>query len=41
MTEFHNYRLAELEDLLPWERQVYIALLENYIEEENEKIRNS
>lgn len=35
----HKYSLTELEEMVPWERETYIALLINYIQEENEKIR--
>ena len=37
--QHHNYSLTELEDMIPWEREVYVTLLMNYIREENEKIR--
>jgi hypothetical protein len=35
----HNYRysITELEDMLPWERRVYIALLEKHLDEEKSK----
>ena len=33
----HKFSLTELEDMLPWERDIYISLLENYIEEKNQK----
>ena len=33
----HKYSLTELEDMIPWEREIYITLLQNYIEEENLK----
>jgi hypothetical protein len=36
--QHHNYSLSELENMLPWERGVYIALLVEYIKEENEKM---
>ena len=36
----HQYSLTELENMLPWERDVYIALLVKHIQEENERIRN-
>ena len=26
--------------MMPWERDIYLALLKNYIDEENEKIKN-
>mgnify|MGYP000960374232 CR=1 FL=1 len=33
----HNFTITELEDMIPWEREIYINLLENYIEEKNKK----
>jgi len=38
--QHHKYSLSELEEMLPWERQVYIDMLINYLEEENEKLKN-
>ena len=35
----HKYSLTEIEAMLPWERDVYVSLLINYIKEENEKKR--
>jgi|TARA_A200000159_G_scaffold157247_1_gene173122 hypothetical protein len=35
--QHHNYSLGELEGMLPWERQIYVALLKQHIEEENLK----
>jgi hypothetical protein len=35
--QHHKYSLTELEDMIPWEREVYITLLRQYIEEENQK----
>ena len=35
----HKYSLTEIESMLPWERDVYVSLLINYIKEENEKKR--
>ena len=37
--QHHKYSLTELDNLLPWEKEVYINLLSNYIKEENEKRR--
>ena len=36
--QHHKYSLTELEDMIPWEREIYIGLLENHIKEENERI---
>ncbi len=35
----HKYSLTEIESMIPWERDVYLSLLNNYIEQENERIR--
>ena len=37
--QHHKYSLTELESMLPWERDIYITLLTQFIEEENEKIK--
>ena len=37
LMQHHKYSLTELENMIPWEREVYIALLKQYIEEENLK----
>ena len=36
--QHHKYSLTELEDMMPWEIEVYIGLLSQYIKEENERI---
>jgi|TARA_B100000073_G_scaffold205233_1_gene170240 hypothetical protein len=35
--QHHKYSLTELENMLPWEREIYITMLVNYIKEEKEK----
>jgi hypothetical protein len=37
--QHHKYSLTELENMLPWERDIYVNMLIQYIEEENEKIK--
>ena len=37
--QHHNYSLTELENMMPWEREIYIGLLMEWIKEENEKIK--
>ena len=37
MMQHHNYSLAELENMIPWERDIYLGLLLNYIKEEKER----
>ena len=36
MMQHHNYSLTELENMIPWEREIYIGLLLNFIKEEKE-----
>mgnify|MGYP001448202505 CR=1 FL=1 len=35
--QHHKYSITEIENMIPWERDVYVSLLKNYIKEENEK----
>ena len=36
--QHHKYSLTELENMMPWEREIYIGLLTEWIKEENERI---
>lgn len=33
----HNFSLADLENMLPWERELYLVLMKEHIEEENRR----
>ena len=35
--QHHNYSLSDLENMMPWEREIYIDMLVTHIKEENEK----
>ena len=35
--QHHKYSLTELENMTPWEREIYVDLLLNHIKEEKEK----
>ena len=35
--QHHKYSLYEIENMIPWERDIYLELLMRYIKEENEK----
>lgn len=39
--QFHKYSLDEIEGLIPWERQIYVALLTEHIKEENERAKQT
>ena len=36
--QHHKYSLTELENMLPWERNIYVSLLVKYLQEEKERI---
>ena len=38
--QHHKYSLAELESMLPYEREIYMAQLLEWIQEETERIQN-
>ena len=39
LMQHHKYSLTEIENMIPWEREVYLTLVVNWVQEENERIR--
>jgi hypothetical protein len=39
LMQHHKYSLTELENMLPWEREIYVMLLINHLEEENKRLQ--
>jgi|TARA_R110002167_G_scaffold172580_1_gene370847 hypothetical protein len=39
LMQHHKYSLTELENMMPWERDIYVGLLINHIKDEEEKLR--
>ena len=39
MMQHHKYSLGDIENMMPWERDIYVNLLQQHIKEENDKIR--
>jgi len=39
MMQHHKYSLSELEGMIPWERMIYVSMLNAFIKEENERIQ--
>jgi hypothetical protein len=37
LMQFHKYSLTEIENMMPWERDIYVGLLQQHIEEEKLK----
>jgi hypothetical protein len=39
MMQHHNYSLSDIENMMPWERDIYVSMLSDYIDKENERIK--
>ena len=37
MMQHHKYSLTELDNMIPWEREVYVQLLLQHLKEEEER----
>ncbi len=40
LMQHHKYSLSELDNMMPFEREIYVQLLINHIREENERLRD-
>ena len=38
LMQYHKYSLTELENMIPFEREVYVAMLIKYLEEEKQRL---
>ena len=38
MMQHYNYSLTELENMIPWERDIYINLLMSHVKEEKQRL---
>ena len=36
--QHHKYSLTELENMIPWEREIYVTMLTQYLEEEKQRM---
>ena len=41
LMQHHKYSLTEIENMIPWEGDIYLGLLNQYIEEENLKAQQA
>jgi|TARA_S200000501_G_C20518581_1_gene610205 hypothetical protein len=41
LMQHHKYSLTEIENMMPWERDIYVGLLNQHIEEENLKAQQA
>ena len=40
LMQHHKYSLEELENMIPWEREVYVQLLVQHLDEEAERAKS-
>jgi hypothetical protein len=38
--QHHKYSLTELENMIPWEKDIYVNMLMRYLEEESERLKS-
>ena len=36
--QYHKYSLTEIEQMIPWERNIYVTLLIQHLQEEKERL---
>lgn len=36
--QYHKYNLSDIENMIPFEREIYVAMLINYLEEEKQRL---
>jgi hypothetical protein len=41
LMQYHKYSLTELENMLPFERDIYVVMLQQYLQELEERQRNA
>ena len=41
LMQHHKYSLTEIENMMPWERDIYVGLLNQWIEDENLKAKQA
>jgi hypothetical protein len=39
--QYHKYGLAEIENMIPFEREIYISMLVQHLEEEKQRIERN
>ena len=39
MIQQHHWSLTEIEDMIPYEREIYLTMLNEHIKEENRKMK--
>jgi hypothetical protein len=40
LMQYHKYSLAEVENMIPFEKEIYVSMLVNYLEEEKQRLQS-
>ena len=40
LMQYHKYSLTDIENMLPFEREIYVAMLIQYLEEEKQRLES-
>mgnify|MGYP003339538625 CR=1 FL=1 len=40
LMQHHHWSLSETENMLPWERQIYIDLLQDFLKKEEQRLKD-
>jgi hypothetical protein len=40
LMQYHKYSLKEIEEMLPFEREIYVAMLIQHLEEEKQRLES-
>jgi hypothetical protein len=40
LMQYHKYALADIDNMLPFEREVYVFMLKQYLEEEKKRLES-
>jgi hypothetical protein len=35
----HNFTLNDLDNMIPWEREIYVSLVQEHVRKENERMK--
>jgi len=41
MKQHHHWSIDEIESMIPWERDIYVALLKEHLEEEKDRLEKA
>jgi hypothetical protein len=40
LMQYHKYSLLDIEEMIPFEREIYVAMLIQYLEEEKQRLES-